>query len=563
MLQHEEPVPSKNHTFQERCITPHELTRALSSIEAHREEDARRQEEEQRYLASTLTVDEAVSTLSLDVTADQLWTEVEALREADRVAPPGPPLTLDKQPFPTKPSPPAATSEAVQEGRPGRKQAVPLVEELPLDATRTWKGIAPEEQQHAHSENTSGVNALLSLLGGGIALACLVTWLAMLSTPAHSPYLYQPPAPTITQAYQPTEGSQTKYDVNAHIRDVTPDFYRKLKQTVGPNASLRLIVYDADWDLGPVRNAGDLYPLNAVPDGYIFHITSAGSPFGLRWGGIHQMAVVAFQGAQDAPLPSDALTYFRDRGTVRLRGWVTDADLSGMQQGKTFRFVSAKLPGIENTWVAFTQPLSTHSKVMNGQIIVVDYPAGQPIDVKSLTAEPTPQEPTNTPPHPSIFVFNGQNDGYYSAGFDASSLIKPLVSVPDGVPIHDTLRLVRAIQAQHMPLPLWRLQYLGATQPLQVDVRPGLHKSWTFIKHNGNLYVRGWIAARVTQARLKDETLNILNTPDSPTLGMTPTPVTLRVDNFNGDAWGGTEQEQTIYAHDVHLDSHAYEKWAP
>ncbi len=572
---HYEDTPSKalpqETPIPQRRITPQELTCALSSIEAHKAAAARRQEEEARYFASTLTIEQAIQDLALDATPDQIWQEVASQRGAAK-----PPLPLAPGPAPEQPAPPPTHSlweQIAQEAAPPPQAEEFPESELPPPGAPVWRGRVMQEMQAREEQEAEAAQAArkggtaanwvpLKALGGMAALIAAICWFASPSAP-HLPPFTHPPA------------SQTNnYNVNAQLRDATPAFYQMLKQTVGPNAPLRLVAYDTNWNQGPIRNAGALYPLNAVPDGYTFHTTSDGTPFGLRSGGeMGFLTVVAFQDAQSTALPDDALTFFRDRGALRLRGWVPEVDLPGIAHGKAFRFVSCPPPGSPLRWVPFTQPLGLHGKQTGGaypdtqgshgyrHVLETNYPAGPSVNAQVLLAEPTPQEPTNVPPRLRGPMRFGGMEPYYAADFDASSVLKPLSSVPDGVPIHDTLRQVRTVQAQQQP-PAWA-RYEQIEGPIQVDVRPGLHKPWTFVKHDNHLYVRGWIAARVPQARLEGQNINVSSTPHDPMLGLTPTPITLRLDICNIGGWEDRGEGETLCVSAVHLDSHAYETWAP
>ena len=79
---------------------------------------------------------------------------------------------------------------------------------------------------------------------------------------------------------------------------------------------------------------------------------------------------------------------------------------------------------------------------------------------------------------------------------------------------------------------------------------------WTLIKHNGKVYVRGHMqkmSAKVFSVLGADVT-TVDNDPQF------PVPVTLAVEAFTVTPGAGSEVE--FHANDVHLDSHAYEKWS-
>jgi hypothetical protein len=168
-------------------------------------------------------------------------------------------------------------------------------------------------------------------------------------------------------------------------------------------------------------------------------------------------------------------------------------------------------------------------------------------------------------------------------GFNASSILKPLSAVPDNQPIHCTTaslnQLCNSFTRSLMNKPWTRPgPYDGTLDPTVLaqssqlfDVRPNLHKPWTLIKHDNKLYLRGWVAAKFTQAQAQGQTVTVHGSPHSFDLGIQPTPITLPMSflQYSGDtplpffsnplALG--EQQLSLKAHNVVLDKHAWEKW--
>ena len=75
MLQNEpqsEPSPPPG----QRRITPEELSQAVAAIEQRKQQEAQR-------LAGTIPIEEAVSSLHLDTTPEEIWAQVHAQREAE------------------------------------------------------------------------------------------------------------------------------------------------------------------------------------------------------------------------------------------------------------------------------------------------------------------------------------------------------------------------------------------------------------------------------------------------------------------------------------------------
>lgn len=169
-------------------------------------------------------------------------------------------------------------------------------------------------------------------------------------------------------------------------------------------------------------------------------------------------------------------------------------------------------------------------------------------------------------------------------GFNASSVLKPLSAVPNDQPVHcssDSLRQLFNSEGQRLlaqPVDPSRFRrsledfmdrHLDAAalaksdQPF--DVRPGLKAPWTLIKHGGNLYVRGWVAAAFTPAQAKVRTVTLHTDPRSFDAGITPRQITLKTDFNHAYAvqWGrGPEGAVTqLSVQNAAPDSHAWEKW--
>ncbi len=89
---------------------------------------------------------------------------------------------------------------------------------------------------------------------------------------------------------------------------------------------------------------------------------------------------------------------------------------------------------------------------------------------------------------------------------------------------------------------------------------PGQQTRWTLIKHDGRPYVRGWIL-RMSPAVLAQNGAEVNAVRDS----NYTVPITLPVSGFdvtvpiggNGANW----DDSPIFAQNIHLDKHAYERW--
>lgn len=175
-------------------------------------------------------------------------------------------------------------------------------------------------------------------------------------------------------------------------------------------------------------------------------------------------------------------------------------------------------------------------------------------------------------------------------GFNASSVLKPLSAVPDNQPVHcnsDSLRHLLNDQANFQtPPPFNRSRPFNRSQPFSMqaayqdrhldaavlaksdqkfDVRPGLQKSWQMIKHDGNLYVRGWVTAKFTQVQGQERPVSLHADPHSFDAGIIPQQITLKADftptSDFGRGFGPTGYVTEILVQNAAPDSHAWEKW--
>lgn len=102
---------------------------------------------------------------------------------------------------------------------------------------------------------------------------------------------------------------------------------------------------------------------------------------------------------------------------------------------------------------------------------------------------------------------------------------------------------------------------------------------WTFIKRQGQMYVRGWVPKRYTQSIESAALVHVYNSLTAYDLGRQPRPITLRVDGMTFremyictepagvdgykkfDVHSPMTGSSQFTASHVHLDSHAWEKW--
>lgn len=82
--------------------------------------------------------------------------------------------------------------------------------------------------------------------------------------------------------------------------------------------------------------------------------------------------------------------------------------------------------------------------------------------------------------------------------------------------------------------------------------------SWTLIKHDGRLYVRGWIAD-MSDTALRSSTANIYPSKAGVPWGLHPVPVTLPLNGFQSNP--GLTGDDLISASHIQPDAHFREKW--
>lgn len=165
-------------------------------------------------------------------------------------------------------------------------------------------------------------------------------------------------------------------------------------------------------------------------------------------------------------------------------------------------------------------------------------------------------------------------------GFNASSVLKPLSAVPDNQPVHcntDSLRHLLSDPANFQPQAsmsfgpnaAYQDRHLDAAlvakSDQKFDVRPGLQKSWQIIKHDGSLYVRGWVAAKFTPAQGQARPVSLHANPHSFDAGITPQQITLKADftpiSDFGSGMGPNGYVTEMPVRNAAPDSHAWEKW--
>ena len=153
-------------------------------------------------------------------------------------------------------------------------------------------------------------------------------------------------------------------------------------------------------------------------------------------------------------------------------------------------------------------------------------------------------------------------------GFNASSVLKSLSQVSDNQPVHCNTRSLEALFSSDRGLarnePLNSTVLAGSNQ--EFDVRPGLRKPWTLIKHEGNLYLRAWVAVKFTKAQVQGHFITLHSSPRSFDPGVQPVPITLPVSfrpyfgSFVSSPFG-LYSASSLGVSQVNIDQHAWEKW--
>ncbi len=100
---------------------------------------------------------------------------------------------------------------------------------------------------------------------------------------------------------------------------------------------------------------------------------------------------------------------------------------------------------------------------------------------------------------------------------------------------------------------------MGGGHTTALDYQPNnlTVPEWTLIKHDDQFYVRGWMP-RVSDKVLKTDGVFFSNDKNP----QFPIAVTFPIRGFKVCYSTGDEDgQETLHATDIHLDSHAYEKW--
>ena len=161
-------------------------------------------------------------------------------------------------------------------------------------------------------------------------------------------------------------------------------------------------------------------------------------------------------------------------------------------------------------------------------------------------------------------------------GFDASSTVEDIKAVPNNQLFHGGVGTILRLAGQPVSSVYGSVPRTYSTVPDMaklVDVRPHLNQPYTFVKYNGNVYLRGWTAERLTGPQLQGHFIRIAADPASPFFVDPPVQIQLRLDTsrVSSSMNGGPPPyspyspysfgDDAVVASDIHPDKYTWEKW--
>lgn len=133
-------------------------------------------------------------------------------------------------------------------------------------------------------------------------------------------------------------------------------------------------------------------------------------------------------------------------------------------------------------------------------------------------------------------------------------LVRTLAEVPAG-------RTVRASADAVYWSAVFRESHVGPGRPFS-QTESSL--TWPVVKLGGELYVRGWVRERLSNEAARLTTVAVYNTPDTPTLGPHPIPVTVRLtyDMFgDGPSHESRSGAERFFFAKLRPNKYAWAKW--
>lgn len=524
MLEHQEANSESSQPAAQVRVKSEELARALASIEARRQEEA-------RQLEGTVVIGDVVQELQLDATPEEIFAEVQAQRQRH---------SQEAQPAPEQVLEQTSDQEAWQEFRKSMKIGGGIVASLMI-----FFYIVSAESRTAYHEV--------------IPPPPIVTY-------------PQPPMTSYGNATQPflpyNVAFQQHYNTPADTMDA--EFYRKLALSTGPNPT---------YQIGRVPLAGTspyqtTYPIRAIPDGYTIVEQDVDN---VKF--YQKIPVVMFQEVREQRYQTSQPLWLLTRynGRFYRRVWIRPKDIPALKQGHQvfLRPTPDGGPGeqlrpltlAEGDYPtnAYRGPLhyAYQSCYQNhGGRPALLLPEGKKVTLDRHAWEDFPRMtlPEYRPPawsrQPGVFsnVYNSQDQDACSPAFDASAVVQPLSEVPNGRPVFCNFYTIREL-ILNRPF-----------SQLPVDTRPQLyvssdsdekrHKPWMVVKLAGVAYLRAWIAQRITQKELTGRTITVFPGPHATEFIGKPVQITLRLSNFRT---AGTENGKIVMTN-VLLDKHAWEQ---
>ena len=99
--------------------------------------------------------------------------------------------------------------------------------------------------------------------------------------------------------------------------------------------------------------------------------------------------------------------------------------------------------------------------------------------------------------------------------------------------------------------------------PQRQITQPVSEMDWPVVKHDKDLYVRGWVRLPLSKAAAKISIVEVFNKPNLSQLGVNPQQVTFRLDGMGGLGYQRLNPDGTgeFIFHTPRLNGHTYEKW--
>lgn len=524
---HEETQPEPQTEASRHRVKPEELTRALAAIENRRLETAQRLEEaqaaEQAYLSNTIPVEEAVQQLNLRDTPDEIWAEIQAQRkmQAQREA-----QGQDK-----------VSPEEVSHPKP-----LPSVRKLPA-LPRSALGLSQQKPLRQ-----------IALVALAVFFVGAVTTLSL--SRHHSPPTNTTASPSVSSP-SGFASSEFAYSV-ASLPDKIP------------------FKMDGDGLLALLRGedaAKMMVNLNRTEDPNFDWDT---------WSLIKYDGHVYFRGYMPAPANESSLPGTTPGTIVNINSVAAAPENGNRPVQITLRVDALKYYSF---WehldsLAEMAPAGNIFSFRDQKIAVSDIHLDQHAWENARAVMSTTEPSIIYYPPPTKF-------GPIPRGVPFPSALTPLKNpgewrTPDAKLILNSSGTLLSLVPDEQPfvLPDAHLKYLLSGTPLTaLRLKPVESYSmpwpeWAAVKHQGHLYVRGWVPGGSNPADMANRFLHFYNTPTAPELDGAAKHVSLRLDNVQYEpgervyrrklpiaSFGTTNNEEQVLLANVRLDEHAWEKW--